>query len=333
MSRYAVIDGAARKVTKRYTVIDGVARKVNKRYVVVDGVTRLVYSSGPAFAYSGAYAESDVTVDGVNYTMWTITGSGTLEISDPVQYWMCGGGGKGGVGSRPTGEFGNYTAAGGSGGGGGGGRISTGTLEAGSHVVTVGAGNSGASKIGSITAKGGSAGSNGSAGSKGGNGNAGGGAGITYSGSYLTWSQILNAVGTGEGVSSYPFGLTDLYAHCAGGGGGAEKFQYYSGKSKFGRGGRGGTDGGNGRNASSGKSNGLPGGSGGAKGGGKGGNVFDSVSTTPADTAGSAASFYGSGGGGGVRRSEEGSSSSTYTVGGNGYQGVIYLLIPKIPAA
>ena len=140
---YDVVGGVTRKVKKQYVVIDGVARKIKKSYQVVGGVARIFYSSDLEVSYTGTYTTSDVTVDGMAYTLWTLTGSGTLTVSDSVRYWMCGGGGKGANGyftgrAMDTTGLDMY-----GGGGGGGGKISTGTINAGSHVVTVGAGNSG----------------------------------------------------------------------------------------------------------------------------------------------------------------------------------------------
>lgn len=311
-----MVGGATRKVKKQYAVIDGVARKIKKSYQVVGGVARLFYSSDLEVSYTGTYTTSDVTVDGMAYTLWTITGSGTLTVSDSVRYWMCGGGGRGGSSEYylSTGYEGVYTEY--AGGGGGGGYVSTGTITGGKHVVTVGA-RAGASKISNITASAGSGGSGG----KGGNGGSGGGAAGGYNidipgnsgGPY-----VKGTPGTGKGVSTYPFGLTSLKAHCAGGGGGG----YYGNLSSTRAGGAGGTNGGAGGATGNTGTYVSDGGSGGTYGGGNGANA-----TTA--TAGGAASFYGGGGGGASKKNLE---DGTTANGGYGYQGVIYLLIPKAAA-
>ncbi|MBP3410490.1 MAG: hypothetical protein J6M10_05775, partial [Clostridia bacterium] len=60
-------------------------------------VTRLCYTSEVFGGYTGTYTTSEVTgTDGKPYTLYTLTSSGTLTLGDDVQYWMCGGGGKGG---------------------------------------------------------------------------------------------------------------------------------------------------------------------------------------------------------------------------------------------
>lgn len=283
-----------------------------KRWVTDRWIT--VGKDKPVFEieYTGTYTTSDVIVDSVDYTLWTITGSGTLTVSDSVRYWMCGGGGNGGSAARPATDYdGMFLYDNYSGGGGGGGYVSTGTMPGGVHVVTVGA-PVGASKISDITASPGSSGGN----AKGGNGGSGGGAsaGSYYSGGFTETNT--GTKGAGAGVSTYPFGLTSLKAHCAGGGGGA----LYS---RFGRykGGEGGTNGGSGGATASQTSQGIPGGTGGTYGGGTGAGI----STYNESQAGSAATFYGGGGGGASRSSFDNDTPS----GGSGYQGVVYILVPK----
>lgn len=309
-----MVGGATRKVKKQYAVIDGVARKIKKSYQVVDGVARLFYSSDLEVSYTGTYTTSDVTIDGAAYTLWTLKGSGTLTVSDSVQYWMCGGGGNGGSAARPTSAnttagYDNY-----SGGGGGGGYVSTGTVPSGVHAVTVGA-RAGASKISDVSASPGSSGSR----AKGGNGASGGGAAAGYYTPARGPSQVnAGTKGTGKGVSTYPFGLTSLKAHCGGGGGGA----YYSSLIKY-KGGAGGTNGGSGgATASQPYQSGTVGGTGGAYGGGNGASP---TANTWKSNAGSAATFYGGGGGGAARSASDNDTPS----GGYGYQGVVYILVPK----
>ena len=94
------VDGLARKVNALYVGVDGLARKVVKGYIGAGGLARLFYSAAQpfAYAYTGAYTESEITIDGVAYTMLTITGSGTLTVNRAISadVWLCGGGGNGG---------------------------------------------------------------------------------------------------------------------------------------------------------------------------------------------------------------------------------------------
>ena len=260
-------------------------------------VTRLFYSGVMAINYTGEHTISDVTKDGVAYKLYTLTGSGTLTLSDGgIQYWVCGGGG------TP-----NYT------GGGGGGYFASGTLQAGSHVVTIGAAK-GASKIGNVSASPGESLSS-VYGGKGGSGGSGGGAG-GYSASGSTG-------GSGSGKSTYPFGITSLYAHCAGGGGGAMRVPDTYTLWPGGSGGSNGSNGSNTTGSTSTLTTTLSGGaSGGTRGGGKGADVAGMGNYV--SSAGSA-TFYGSGGGG---RAVNNTSISPSSQGGFGYQGVCYLLVP-----
>lgn len=309
---YDVIGGSTRKVKKQYLVLDGVTRKIKKSYQVVDGVARLFYFAD-AFTYTGNFAQSQVTIGGVLHNLYTIKGSGTLTLAEDAKYWMCGGGGAGATARVDA------VGQGSPGDGGGGGFVKSGTLAAGSHTITVGAAK-GATKIGSLSADPG-----GSATTaypyKAGDGGSGGG------GRARPQSQTSNVPGgTGAGTSTYPFGLTDLKAHCAGGGGGSN---YYSIK-QVGNGGTGGTNGGNGGEGkySAGREYGSYYAAGGAYGGGNGGKVTHGAPATIG--AASSASFYGGGGGGGSCESSaiDGAESPRYTKGGNGYQGVVYIAIP-----
>lgn len=268
---------------------------------MLGGVHKKIYelSTGPVVTYSGTYSLSDVTVGGVDYTLLTCTKSGTLYSEVSLRYWMCSGGGKGG------------DATGAGSGGGGGGLTKTGTIAAGQYTVTIGSGNGGTTKIGSTSIAGGSPGS----GMDGGNGASGGGAAATtgYDMDAGTYYEEYGTPGTGKGTSTYPFGLTSLYAHSPGGGAGATKTfagSYYGG-------GDGGSNGSAGKTNTT--SNSRTGGTGGKRGGGKGGNV-----TSSAGSNGGNGSFYGAGGGGTGRIN----SSATLT-SGSGYQGVAYFLIPK----
>lgn len=229
-----------------------------------------------AIAYTGAMTDQIVTMgDGNQYRLLTLTSSGTLAVEKPVvaDVWMCGGGAYG----RDTGGGGGYTATALA--------VTLPTIS----VATVGAAT-GTSSFARTSA----------AGATNENGASGGG-------SYREYSM-----GTGAGVSTYPFGDTVFFSgkpHSAGGGGG----DYSRGSTSSVGGGNGGTNGGNG-----GPSNGSAGSGsyGGTYGGGRGmwGN-----------RDGGAATFYGGGGGGPGYDSfddpEEGSP-------GAGYQGVIYARIP-----
>ena len=236
-------DNSARKVTSMYVGVNGLARKVVKGYIGAGGLARLFYSAAQpfAYAYTGAYTESELSIGGVAYTMLTITGSGTLTVNRAIDadVWLCGGGGNG-----------SGAGASNSGGGGGGGYIANTSVQLSGDVACVVGAAAGATSLGSTVAN---AGGNGS-GANGGNGASGGGAGAQS-----------GAAGTGAGVSTIPadFALTD--AHCAGGGGGAGFF----GSGNMHSGGAGGSNGSGGGAGIQGSS--PQAGAGGATGGGGGG--------------------------------------------------------------
>lgn len=257
-------DNSARKVTSMYVGVNGVARKVIKGYIGVSGLARQFYSAAQpfAYAYTGASTESELTIDGVAYTMLTITGSGTLTVNRAISadVWLCGGGGNG-----------SGAGASNSGGGGGGGYIANTSVQLSGDVACVVGAAAGATSLGDVTATGGASG----VGSNGGSGGSGGGGG--------------GSGGSGAGTSTVPsaFGLID--AHCAGGGGGAGFFSAGNMLSG-GAGGSSGGDGGAGFQGSSPQA-----GAGGATGGGGGGLASNMASMNN----GASATFYGSGGGGG----------------------------------
>lgn len=297
-------DNLVHKVTGMYVGVNGLARKVVKGYIGAGGLARLFYSAAQPFAYTytGTYAESELSIGGVAYTMLTITGSGTLTVSRPidVDVWLCGGGGNG-----------SGAGASNSGGGGGGGYIANTNVQLSGDVACVVGAAAGATSLGSTVAN---AGGNGS-GANGGNGASGGGAGAQS-----------GAAGTGAGMSTIPavFGLSD--AHCAGGGGGAIYWSTYGSSTTLYSGGNGGSNGAGG----SASAQGSPvAGAGGEKGGGAGGN--GSTGDTAFMANGYDATFYGSGGGGGGSgRLNNNTSSGT---GGSGYQGVVYIRWKKEDAA
>lgn len=322
---YVGVQNIARKVKNIYIGVDGIARKVKKGYVGVDGVARLFYSAGARFvSYSGAYTTSDVTVDGVACTLYTLTSSGMLVVDgDGAQVWMCGGGGKGGnanlTWSGLAGASYNNIHTAYSGGGGAGGYIYSGEIPSGTHTVTIGAA-SGATII--TTASGETF----TAGQGGNNATAGGTAGGRYR-RYDTYGTITTPGSGGAGVSTYPFGLSELYAHAAGGGSGSVLVNNYPAKELCGGGYAGGTNGGN---SGAQASNYGTKASGGVRGGGAGGLV--QIGGTGIN--GSKATFYGSGGGGGALYDTAYDYEDTYDKtsyhgsGAAGYQGVAYVLIP-----
>lgn len=262
-------------------------RKIIKGYIGgPDGKARLFFG-GSKFSYTGEYTTNDVIVDGVACTLYTLIGSGTLKIGvNSAKYWMCGGGAGGG--SLATSKRC----------GGGGGYVSSGNIAKGTYVVAIGAGGTAEANGNATTVTGNNTyTANGASGANGGSGGGGG-----------------TVAGTGAGVTTYPFGLTDLLAHCAGGGGGA----YYSG-SRYTAGAKGGTNGGNGSvgNMSGNTTTYNFGGAGGEYGGGGGAKSNGANSTD--------ASFYGGGGGGHGQQ-----SSATYKGAKAGYQGVAYILVPVV---
>lgn len=295
-------DNSAHKVTGMYIGVNGLARKVVKGYIGAGGLARQFYSAAQPFAYTytGTYAESELSIGGVAYTMLTLTSSGTLSVTRAISadVWLCGGGGNGGDTSQSVQG----------GGGGGGGYIASANVQLSGNVACVVGAAAGATSLGNTVAN---AGGNGSE-ANGGNGASGGGSGGT--------SQ---SPGTGIGGSTIPsaFGLTN--AHCAGGGGGAgvwAGFPSFSG----GAGGSNGTNGGNNTTVSSGP---VYGGSGGEKGGGGGGLASNSAASM---NNGGNATFYGSAGGGGGSYV---SSVIMFGMGGSGYQGVVYIRWKKEDAA
>ena len=298
-----------------YVGVDGKARKVKKLYVGVNGKAQLVFTAESKFiSYSGTYTAptSTTTIDGKEYNIYTLTKSGTLKFEGEALFWMCAGGGGGGTGSKD-----------GSGGGGGGGYIKTGELEGGSYVITIGVGgdtdtDGTATNIGSLSAAGGKCGGGKKVQNEfdgyyyythedgiGGDGASGGGGGADAS--------KCHSGGVGKGDTTRPFGLSDMDAHSAGGGGG----QFTSPTS---RGGKGGSDGSDGNDSERNDSTSTYMTSGGEKGGGSGGD------RTTTNGYGRDAYFYGSGGGGAGSMSSYDSDEDN--PGGEGYQGVVYIAIP-----
>lgn len=281
---------------------------------IKDSTSARQFYGSLAFKYTGAYTASTVTIGSTNYDLYTLTSTGVLTLPKEGQVWACGGGGGGANGYITASK--KYA-----GGGGGGGYVLEATaLQKGKYNIVIGAGGAGSSSggttsIGAYSANGG--------GSKttvtsydGGSGGSGGGQSVYKDGA----GNSDGVPGTGAGVSTYPFGITNLKAHCAGGGGG----------SVYGLNGTdGGTNGSDGKTTYSGVSASpsyiFYGGVGGEYGGGTGGAGY---SSTKYATDGSPATFYGSGGGG-AGLAGTGSSNYTKYSGGSGYQGVAYILIQK----
>ena len=136
--------------------------------------------------YSGTHTTESYTADGKAYTLYKITGSGTLTVkgrAKGVDIWLCGGGANG--------------TAGGAGGAGGAGaycaQASNQKLK-GTYTISVGSAQ-GKTSFGDLLSV------NAVSGKNGGTGGGGG--------------------GKGDGLSKYPFGDSITYkCHCAGGGGG-----------------------------------------------------------------------------------------------------------------
>lgn len=237
-----------------------------------------------AIAYTGNMTDEIVTMgDGNQYRLLTLTSSGTLTIEKEVSadVWLCGGGANG----KSAGQS-----------GGGGGYVNSASGQTIKNVVAVVGAAAGASSFGDLTANGGN----------GANGGSGGGGGGVY-----------GSVGTGAGVTTYPFGDATYFSgkpHSAGGAGGLD-MDYKDGE--YALGGNGGSNGSNGSART------FPGYSPSAttpRGGGLygGGNQSSLASHNNA-------TFYGGGGAGGY--------NDKYSTGngGSGYQGVIYVRILAKP--
>ena len=245
--------------------------------------------------YSGAYTRRAITVDGTQYGLYEITGSGILRLVDKslsgVDIWGCGAGAQG-LTTEKGGGGGYFT------------QVDDQTLSSGNYSVIIG------TQKGITYVKSGDTNilSANSAADE--NGASGGGGG--------TSSTSLTPGGSGGGVSTVPFGDTVNFTSypCAGGGGTSSRRKDESGtiavwySAKGGDGGSNGSDGGSGATFS--KENNVYTSTGGATGGGNGTNFSTS------DAAVKAATYYGSGGGAG---------NATHA-GGAGYQGVVFMRVP-----
>lgn len=309
------INGTARNVKGISIGQNSVARKVLNGYIGVDGVARLFYQVHMPleYSYTGRSSVRDVTIDGVEYTVLTLTSSGTLTVNRPIDtdIWMCGGGGNGGNGT----QFLTYAnSVNNSAGGGGGGHITTAPMQlTGSMTCVIGAAR-GTSEFGETTAAGGKTPSN----QNGGAGASGGGGGLLWR--VNTDVCVAGTGGRGSGSSTIPtlFGLTDR--HCAGGAGGVLIWDGFRWS------GVGGSNGGNGAPGDITERNGRPQAIlGGEKGGGMGRGSMNETWNSHNAT------FYGSGGGGGS--CSYGTTEASDRTGGAGYQGVVYIRWKKEDAA
>ena len=301
----------ALKVNALYVGVDGLARKVVKGYIGAGGLARLFYSAAQPFAYTytGGYTEAERVVDGVTYTVLTLTSSGTLSVTRAISadVWLCGGGGNGASGNGWPASFPNVSG----GGGGGGGYIASANVQLSSDITCVIGAAAGATSLGSTVASAGGSASN----QNGGSGASGGGGTYNREGS--------GAGGSGDGSNTVPAGFGVSDPHCAGGGAGG-----FFANGNYCNGGAGGSNGGNGGNPERVSDSPTSGGVGGTKGGGAGGStVFGNI---PAN-AGHNATFYGGGGGGGGQAGDQSSTGSGAR--GSGYQGVIYIRWKKEDAA
>lgn len=285
-------------------------------------VARQFYSA-EFLTYDGAYSVSQVEYEGKTCNLYTLTGSGILTLNDDALVWMCGGGSGGRSAYRPVGNVNSR-----SGGGGAGAYAASGNITSGVFTVAIASGG-GANGNGATTqvlsngavilaANGGQIDAEIQNGGNGGTGGA--------SGAYWDQDFKIGTKGKGDGVSKYPFGITGMNAHCAGGGSGAYDNEYYADRAN---GGKGGTNGGNGSNAA--QVSALPdyfyGGAGGAYGGGTGATVKWGTIPTLSSNA-TSGSFYGAGGGGGAY-GDPSSGNTQYeftSAGAAGYQGVVYIL-------
>lgn len=309
------LEGYEETVNKTYigTVEKEIAHKIIKAYIGDENnKARVWFDQSTSASFTGTSTVQDVTVDGKAYKLHTLTSSGTLTVTGSgIKFWICGGG--------ATGEN-SYIQSSlskvGAGRGGGGGYVAEGTLSAGTWNVLIGAGGvktSGTSSPGGGNNGGTTSITNGSVtytaegGKCTGNGGSGGGTAYSCQGSSSTFTVV--GTGQGAGVSTIPFGITSLDKHCAGGAGG---ICFLDSASVYRDGGRGGSNGGNGVNDGS------------RNPGEKGGGGSDAAGST----AGYDATYYGSAGGGAPALQKDSILNSIVGTGGNGYQGVMYLLVP-----
>lgn len=315
---YIGVESAGRKAKKIYFGVDGLARKVKKGYIGVDGVARLWFSAGTRITYTGAYMRQAVTNGGTEYNLYTLLTSGTLTLDGDAQYWMCGGGAGGQAG-----------ASGYSGHGGGGGYAGDGELTGGKYAVLIAAGGGSNTNGGATSLSSGTVNETCDGGKYTGNGGSGGGGGVSVPTTTYDDNDppSVQSWGTGDGINKYPFGIESLKAHCAGGGGGmgVQVNNTNSNNRHIVYGGAGGSNGSDGEHLTGTISSGQKA-AGGEYGGGSG--------YTTSNGAAQPATFFGSAGGGGgygtlAYTSTNKDKTLSGTSGGSGYQGVVYLMVPK----
>lgn len=310
-----------------------VDKKIVKGYVGgPDGKARLFFGeNAPSISYTGEYEVFNYSLDGKPYDIYRLNTSGSLTCSQPIEYWACGGGASGWGGNY------SYPHAGL---GGASGFIKAGPLEEGTYTITIGAGGTGEAQAGSNTII---AGDNtisimgAKSGSFSGNtfntdetlGNSSGGGSYGVIAGYGFTSASAYKATCSDWKNVFPFGIYDLKAHCAGGGGGGVAIDEDSSidAGRYCYAGAGGSFGEPGKNYTS-YSGGTYTSARSAKGGYYGGGDGGATTTS----AGKNATFYGSGGGGASFYSKVTSSSitdSSLAIGGSGYQGACYLLVPS----
>ena len=272
-------NGALNKITNSYTVtptsmtlgVTSVTISVTFGNETKTATLAVTVQERKSISYSGAYTTKEIIVNGVSYTLYTITGSGTLTVEgtyNDAAIWLCGGG-SAGRGGGYWGGAGAYCNS-----------MSSTTLKD-SYVITVGSAGA-VTSFGSILSS---------------------GTAVTNTNSGGTGGSR----GTGDGKSKYPFSdSTNFYCHCAGGGGGQDyDYQIYYGTDK-GRGtyGNGGTNGGNG--SSSGRTGGTYGGGNGGTAG-----ADSSSYTCYANNGSAATFYGSGGGGGGHSSHSQAASSAS----------------------
>lgn len=201
-----------------------VDKKIVKGYVGgPDGKARLFFGENkPAISYTGEYEIFTYSLDGKIYDVYRLNTSGSLTCSKSIEYWACGGGtsGWGADLSYP------YCGLGGASG-----FIGAGTIEEGTYTVSIGAGATDEASNGSNTTIIGSSTisvNGGKSGSISGNvfnskevlGNSSGGGSFAVIAGYGYISVAPYQEVCSDWKNVFPFGIYNLKAHCASGGGG-----------------------------------------------------------------------------------------------------------------
>ena len=293
-----------------------------------------IHSSGVPkveFSYTGEYTETLITYKGKPWKLLTLISSGVLVPSGKCEIllWLCNGGMKGG--RTKVGTNGRVTTTGSNGGMGADFLPATEvSLDAMEYVVVIGAGNSGETKFADLVAT--------TKGSGGGKGRHNDMSGYPRE-EYDTYNTV------GGHVSTVPFGdLENFLKLCAGGGGGGFYFSEFKNYDEnwdvtstdpesYYKGGDGGSDGSDGDTKTPEvKKYADAYGKGGEDGGGDGGKGQESFSYLNSGR-GNPGTAYGDGGGGCASNAiqQDGYTYRTWSYQGNhgdGYQGVVYALVP-----